>query len=341
MKKLFFIFIFIYFFGSCSNSNEVDTIVREFPIQETLDADIIEVPPVILSPANIFITGDKLLLFNPRQDTVFNMFKLPEVKHIKNLGIKGDGPNDFNNIDRRVFVPTDRGFKLFYQMQNTLKEVVIDRNELFVDNENSIRFAIDEIPVNGLLPLTDSLYTYWSGFNQDTEYTLLDISNNMSEPFSPYPDWGDSEPLDEDKMFTYVKNSVVNSDGSQFASFYGYFDRFRIYDNQGNILKDIQVDISSHENNINNDKGKKIHYYAYPKSVNNYIYVFYQNEKESGENVTELQVWDWNGSPIATYSLNENLSLFTISEEYRKIYAVSTSEENNENKIFTYDLPFF
>lgn len=341
MKKILF-FILSLSFLSCGNSEEDIIIVKRIPIKQKLDAIKVRIPPLILSPSNIFITNDKLLLFNARQDTVFNIFNLPDFEYISSLGLRGEGPNDFNNIDRRLFIPTKKGFKLFFQMQNTLKEVIIEENKLVVDNINNKHFDIEEIPANGFLPLNDSLYCYWSGFGKETEYTMLNSNTNETYSFSPYPQWDTLKSADEDKMFTYVKNSVVKSDGTMFASFYGYFKRFRIYDYKGNLLKDISVEIPPYNKEIEKKAEDRIvSYYAYPKTVNDYIYVFCKNEEKGENNFTELQVWKWNGTPVASYILEEDLSLFTISDKYKKIYAINTSDENNEDVVFVYDLPFY
>ncbi|GHT74326.1 hypothetical protein AGMMS50262_07050 [Bacteroidia bacterium] len=82
------------------------------------------------------------------------------------------------------------------------------------------------------------------------------------------------------------------------------------------------------------------YYYGYPKTANEYIYVLCKNAQYKNRNevvTTEMQVWKWDGTPIASFKINANLSAFNISEKYKKIYAVDIY---HENIIYVFNLPF-
>ena len=48
-----------------------------------------------------------------------------------------------------------------------------------------------------------------------------------------------------------------------------------------------------------------------------------------------LQIWSWEGVPIAHYILDQSVDTFVVSEKYKKIYAIST---DRDNVIYTYEL---
>ncbi|WP_302460332.1 hypothetical protein [Parabacteroides johnsonii] len=108
-------------------------------------------------------------------------FTLPELKWKFAAGIPGQGPQDFYQLERRLFLPTEKGFKIFSQPDRKLKEVWIQDSTLWIDNEHAVEFDIDEIPANGVLPLNDTSIIYWGGMDSDAEYLSLDSHSTPKE----------------------------------------------------------------------------------------------------------------------------------------------------------------
>lgn len=312
--------------------------VHEFPVQSELTAEIITIPPVAMNPSNILVTGDKLVMFNMKKDTIFDVFRLPDCSYMFSAGYKGEGPNDFQHVDRRSFVPTSTGFKVYFQDSQVLKDILLDDYKMEVNRGNDKKFQIDQNPVNGFLALNDSVYLYWSGMGKDTEYDLLNYNTNQTTAFSFYPQWRGKDETD-DKIFTYVKNSVASPSGDKFASFYGYFKHICIYDYQGALLKDISVTVPPMNSTFEpNPEDRTIYYYAYPKTVGEYIYTLCRNGKRGDGGNIEFQVWKWDGTPAGRYKISDEITLFAISEKDKKIYAV---DGENEEKLYVYPLPVY
>jgi hypothetical protein len=60
--------------------------------------------------------------------------------------------------------------------------------------------------------------------------------------------------------------------------------------------------------------------------------VLCKNQKYTDiNNNTELQVWNWNGNPIAIFNLDQKIDLFVISENERRIYALNTDEGHTDD----------
>ena len=339
MKKILFILVLggLFSCGSKDNNSGSKKSITTFPIQKELKAEVVSVSPnVLLYAFNIFTTNNKLITFNSKKDLIFDVFQLPELNYMYSAGIIGQGPSDFINLDRRSFMPTKKGFKVLFTGKKQLKEVLVNENNMEIDQENIV--ALKEIvanEINGFLPINDSLAIYWSGFKKETEYTRVNLKDKELISFSPYPHWSKDD-LQEDKLFTYIKNSVLKPDGSKFASFYGYFKKIRIYNTTGKLLNDISVNVSPYNDKIETKIQNRIqYYYGYPKATEQHIYVLCRNAKgDESSNTTELQVWNWNGEAVAQYTLDQPLSLFTISEKYKKIYAVNAEDE----KIYVYPL---
>lgn len=333
--KVKFIFCFIsIIFSSCSNHKMHETIIESFPIEGNLNAQIIKIKPVAMNPSYILNTGNYLILYNPQKDTLFDVFKLPSLTWIYNKGIKGQGPNDFLELEKRSFTSTPYGFKVFSQYDQKIKEILISDSTLLINDKNSIKYNIDEIPVNGLLSVNDSTIIYWGNIDSKNEYILH--NNNSKKEFSPYPHWDKKSNKNEPPIFKYVKNSTLNQDHSKYISFYGYFKRLRIYNNDGTMIKDILVKKEPFKDEIKENLNERIiYYYSPPQIANDYIYILCKNSTREENINPELQIWDWDGNPIACYQMDHQISLFTISTIYNKIYAI---DGENEGNIYIYDL---
>lgn len=61
-----------------------------------------------------------------------------------------------------------------------------------------------------------------------------------------------------------------------------------------------------------------------------------KNSTRAENRIQELQVWNWDGKPIARYDMDRKLTLFTVSDKEKKIYAV---DGDTEDVIYVYDLP--
>ena len=336
MKNLLFTLILFALLSSCVDNSSI-TIVKSFPIHKDLKSEIVSIPSdVVLYAFNLFVTNDKLITFNSDKEYIFDVYQLPDLQYLYSGGTQGNGPTDFMNVARKTFIPTDKGFKVFIEGHKKLKEVLVGEECMNINQENIVTLKDIEVDlVNGFLSLNDSTSLYWSGFDAETEYTLFNHNDKNATTFSPYPDW-DGGSIMGNKIFTYVKNSVKNHDGTKFASFYGYFKKIRIYDNTGNLLNDIAVEVPPYSDDIEELTQDRIqYYYGYPHATKDYIYALCRNDKpNTNETSTELQVWNWKGEPVAQYNLDKRISLFTISEKYKKIYGVNADDE----KIYVYPL---
>lgn len=318
------LFIISIFVCSCISNNKQ---LLSLPVSVRLQADSIIVPPVILSATRLFIAHDMLVIYEQQKDTMFSFWKLPQCLYEFSAGKKGEGPNEFLQLDR-VFVETVNGFKTFELSSNKIKDLKID----FKDDGNGKlellavkRLTIDQIPLNRFTFLSDSSYCFLSN-NEDYEYTLLDKKGN-SHLFSPYPNLLYKK-SDEINTFLYNKLLVGKPDGDKFASFYAYIKMMKIYDNEGNVLKELLMEEPT---NLDNGDNRFAYYSTFPYATNDHIYVM-TNEDDSSK---VLQVWSWEGIPLSQCILDKSVDAFAVSEKYKRLYAI---DNERDNVIYVYKL---
>lgn len=307
------------FLGSCtSNKKQTDF----FPNTIDLQADSVIISPEFLLISRLFIAHDMLIAYEQRKDTMFSFWQLPECQYLFKAGTKGRGPNNFMVLDR-VFAETDNGFKTFEIATSKVKEVKIDDGGLKIVAEQCLDML--HMPLNRFTFLTDSSYCFLSG-DEGMEYILLDKKLD-THFFSLYPDLlykGE----DDTNIRLYNKLLVGKPDGEKFAAFYRHIKMLRIYNRNGEMLKELILEKPA---NTKSEKGRTIYYYTYPYATDKYIYVL-ENKKGAQK---KLEVWSWDGTPVVRYVLNRNIDSFVVSEKYNKIYATS---KDKKNIIYTYSI---
>lgn len=330
--------------SSCKQELKSDVVIIEaFPIKKELKSTVITVPPIILAPAHMCVSEDKLIIMYQKKDTILDLFQLPECKYLFSAGIRGGGPDDFpSNFDTRSFQPTEGGISIT-SSYGLLKQFIVDEKKLVNIKNLLINTDYLDYPVNGFRILSDTMAFALRGLATDInfEFIRIDTRTNKNHPFSAFPDWTNEFWVNEIKSFVYIKNTVAHPAGIKFASFYGFFKRWRIYDNETNMIRDIAVNIAPYSEKIKENVSERIAYYhGYPCATNKYVYALCKNREYADDSATEteLQVWDWDGNPIAVFTLDQKIRLIAVSEKEKKIYALNSSE-GHEDKIYVYDVP--
>ncbi len=222
----------------------------------------------------------------------------------------------------------------------SIKEVKRSPEQFAVHSKEVFRNGVQA--VNGFLDLGEGKICILSpnGVDMDTEYLIIDTNTNESVKVSPYPSLTDNYAKEEPgvKAQVYRKEGVVKPDKSKFAYFYTYFKFFRIHDRDGNLLKEVTVQVEPYNKEYEQDYEKSMQYYMSPRATDKYIYVMCLNLKGSERLVStvELQIWDWDGSPIGKYTLDKAMYFYAISEKYGKLYGIHPLIEDT---IYAFDLP--
>ncbi len=319
--------------SSChSPSSEI--IITEFPEKVKLSAKTIKTKPIILAPKEMFIINDRLWIFQNQKDTIFDVFHLPDGEYLYSTGTKGKGPNEF--ISPRFIQKMNNGFSILDNTEVRITEIA--DNGLLKTIESYRPFNI--FPINGFVRLNDSLvcaFAYCAtGMKGKYEYRMANRFTEKEKVFSLYPNLTSKEYEGDQRCQIYYKYLASNPQTSQIAAFYTYFKYIRFYNYDGSLEKEIHVNITPYESvNIENQE-ERMMYYVKVVSTERFIYALCLNTQGDDDiSMLEIQVWDWNGTPIIQYALDRTFDTYTISEENKKLY---TAFEENEDEIYMYDL---
>lgn len=193
---------------------------------------------------------------------------------------------------------------------------------------------------NGFYSLANQKYLTLSHINDEHEFVIYGGEGADPLLMKTYPTWathGVDKP--HQRFMTYIKDCVVHPEGGKFAAFYSRFKRFRMFDDAGHLLRDVDVRIEPFSTDIAEDyKEQWVYYTGTPQLVGDCIYVICVNKKgnDSKPYRSELQVWDWEGEPVACYELDTPVSYFSISPTHQKLYVYN---HETEDELYVYDLP--
>lgn len=338
MKYLLLLLIFV--LSACSERKNNATIVTSFPQTGKLQAQVIQLPVPVLLPRFMGVTDEQLVVYKEKESKLFALFNLQDCSYIGDMGNRGQGPDDFNLLDTRSFCLHKNGFNVLEAGSNLLKTVVIQDNELKV---NQIQSIFEQgTSNNGFYPLEDNIYMTLGRLDEENEYCLLDRKTGKITKTDNYPLWNEIKKKTNapPSFVTYLKTSVVHPSGKKFASFYCRFKHLRIYDKNVHLLHDIDIHIEPFSTNFEEDVQYQPGYYmGQPYATEEYIYTLCENSnprKMKDNYRCELQVWTWEGIPVACYEFDRKISLMAISRKYNKLYALDNS---TEDEIYVYDLP--
>lgn len=299
---------------------------------DTIRAEAKAVSGGILYPLNIMVSEDRLVVCQPDMEQMFSVYRLPDIDYLYSFGRKGQGPNEFATIYFKRIVPTDEGFKLCCN-DRRIYHVSLDDGSVL----NKEKIVSDYDLFNGFAVINDSLCCFTDMRGKDTPFLMYNSVSKTTKAIGEYPRWISGNSYKKNLMKKVIDSNgyvVAKDDGSVWAFFYGYFDCFEIYDNDGMLQKTIGTGRSPYE-----ESGKRRVCYPYvPQTVGEYIYCIRSRENQSAAD--RLQVWRWDGTPVASYWLDRRISSFALSERTGKIYAVST-DEGAADQIFVYDLPYY
>jgi hypothetical protein len=316
--------------GGKSNCQKI-----KFPIEKSIAFTTIKTPSVIYANTpGVVITGDYLVVMRSFSgNPLYHVFEMPDCKYMGSFGMLGKGPNEFEVPDVRSARPTEKGFKVF----DTHKGL------LFVDltgfsSNKSFKVKQVKLPgelyiLNDAVQINDSII-YGMPYVGKTEklYVRYNLNSSKLDYFGEYPAFFPKG--NKDNYWGLIwRYSIVKPDGTKYASFFARFKLFRIYNNSGLLIKEKTMEVPK---NILSPKHKSTTYYDVTKATNEYIYALCLNgQLNETDDYPTLEVWDWDGNPVAKLKLQSFVYSFDITQDNKKIYCM---DREIDDKIFVYDL---
>jgi len=262
-------------------------------------------------------------------DPLYSVFEMPDCNYLGDFGTLGRGPKEFGVPDARTASATEKGFKVFDTRKGLL---FIDITDFSVNNSfeiKQIRLPGELYILNDPVQINDSIiYGMPYVGKSDKLFVKYNIQSSEVDYFGKYPSFCPKESKDNYWAMLW-RHSVIKLDGTKFTSFFARMKMFLIYNNSEVLEKEVLINIPK---NIFDPKGNVMTFYKEVKATNEYIYALCLNEPE---NKTSLEIWDWQGNPVAKLNMDNQIFSFDVTNDNTKLYCI---DQMIIDKIFIYEL---
>lgn len=304
----------------CSDDGTV-SVISDAERTETLSLREIHLSKELLAPTRMTVCDGRVVIYQCMGDTTFMVIPEPLSGKCYAAGIKGRGPNEFLRVDVQSISPCGDGF-ICLDAGGRAKHVSVGDSSIAVSDVST--FNTDDGPQNGII--TRDGYITANVINFDSEFIIY---RGDSQPVYAvqYPDWVSVDNVQ--RLFTYMKNMIAHPSDHLFAAFYVYFRKFRIYDTDGNLVKDVDIRVPDNFPLYSPDSSDPSIAYSYPSATDENIYALCHNRKkvsERGKVFPEIHVFGWDGRFKRRILLDRYIDIFTLDEKNGIVYGFNADE---------------
>lgn len=342
----------LFVISSCINGGNV---IKTFPYTTEIKPFkeyILPFPPYEYS--RVFVSGGLLFTHNLRGDFAFNVYTLPELDSGFKAGMIGRGPNEFV-ISPHVMSPTvgDGCLEIYDSHTDRIMRVEFEEGLLRVIEEIELPLP-DGIFGNSLARLQKNIYLCFNDDpNASKEIVWSDCEKRVSKEIIDYPKfmWEHASATGFSIDGIGTGTIVPKPDGSRFAVFHFYYKYFRLFNEDGDQLKEVKVKIEPYTDYSSGNiiDSYRLDLFAAYKAVfaydtiaasDDYIYAVCRNDRRDGsQTMSDLQVWDWDGNPVALYQFEDAQMFSYIELELMKMYSFHFLDEDQDvGAVRVYDL---
>jgi len=171
------------------------------------------------------------------------------------------------------------------------------------------------------------------------------IKTDDATPVSKFGEYPPSDIEGPDKFILFSKTNSARPDGTMFASFYSYFNRFKIYNSDFKLIKNVEVyDPSLPDPNVLQtiDNPERIIFRYVRRASDDFIFTHGMNETSESlwddpipSITTFVEVWDWDGNQLFRAHFDRKIVRFAVAENSGKIYALGAEPFD---EIYVYDI---
>lgn len=304
----------------CSNEG-TSYVVSDAEKTDTLSLREIHLSKELLAPTRMTVCDGRVVIYQCMGDTTFMVIPKPFSGKCYAAGIKGRGPNEFLRVDVQSIAPCGDGF-ICLDAGGRAKRVSIGDSSIVVSDVST--FNTEGCPQNGII--TRDGYISANLMNDGSEFVIY---KGDGQPVSAvqYPEWASVDKLR--LPFAYIKNMIAHPSGHLFAVFYVYFRKFRIYDTDCHLVRDVDVRVPDSFPLYSPDSSDPSIAYSYPSATDENIYSLCHNRKKVSERgivFPEIHVFGWYGRFKRRILLDRYIDIFTVDEKNGIVYGFNADD---------------
>jgi hypothetical protein len=347
MSKAIITVVLIIFISGCESKSQKQ-IKSVDQANFSLKAEVVELSDNsnIFRPVRILNHNDQYLIISERlNEDYIKVWSLPDLEFLYSWGKLGGGPYEFLNTPM-YFQSAEDELLVHDVLSRRVRNYEVTPSSIVLTKSTSLSYEDQIDPLSNPLMMSDGHFVadYGTGMEQtDNEHVI--IQPGYDQPLTFFGKYPDTELQAFDRYFEFSKTGITNPKNGMFASFYNNYNRFKIYDSSGTLLKDIEVN-DTELSKLDDHNSGDYRYFLYRNPVwasDEYIYCigFYGFsdvlfEKPDSSTTTSFEIWDWDGNAVYKTTFDRYIRNFTVSEAHNKVYGYGF---NVEDSLFVYDLP--
>lgn len=335
---------------SCSTAStnpfpdiETTTYVGSFPQELELKGESVVLDEHSFGTVWLYAFDSVLITCSPSASVFFNGYDINTKKFKGSFGNKGRGvheyiipPRLFKGKDKNIHI-LDLGGKMASTHMDTLLRYGYPKNSqqdsitvagkginypLFVDEQYLIirRVSFENEKVKDVLQVFD-----WVKDTVLREMTVFDFTKEERMP----------------DILHLQYSPIVSPDGERLYLGFASFDQINSYSLNGTenytLSSSKEKKLRSFDETFNTSLVSQKKYYQHLTCSNKYLFALYQNDygrKLYKEGIApSIQVFTFEGEPIAQFQVNEFLMYMVVDEDSKRIWGVTKDQE-----IFTYNI---
>lgn len=308
---------------------------------ETIDliGEPVNVPEKI-KPEQLFVKNNYLITQNQRKDSLFMIFRYPEMECVTAFGVNGRGPDEFQ----------------FPRLIETMEDSILCYiYEMFTDK-------LYKVPLRTLKPeyyLTLPKQDRSLGDKMSVFITSRMAYYPMSTPKGKSVFTFNADSMPQEKLFldlripglkgswtTYIGDFGVNAIRDRMAYAYKYFKRLKIVDltlkTERNIIFKAD-ELAEGQSDIVNLEPTNITHFWGMSANRDFFWMLYsgrtpvdvQRDNRNGKKFIYVEKYDWNGNPVQRFRLDD-WGYFCVTPDNKTLLLASTA---GVNALVRYRLP--
>lgn len=289
-------------------------------------------------PIYLDLKDSILFIINRNSSNCLIAVKLNTRQVIKELGTKGNGPNDVYEpefIMNNSIINVADSF-LYFGDVNTNRLLKVNATDVAkMDFEIISNYPFEIYPSDNLNFADNMIVGRRISFVKNEMFFIYNKNNMKSIDYYPKV-----KHLTKDLSYYYASNISANKSKNRIAIGMYFFDMIQIFDFSGNRLKSFcfspnAIPQANYKSGILDlENGYAGFSQIYP--LENYIYlrrnaiVYKLKDGESQEiEVSSILKLDWNGNLIDSYKLDKDFGWFCVNKEETELYVISNVLEND------------
>ena len=246
---------------------------------------------------------------------------------------QGRGPNELINMDIRFFAETERGFQLFDSTHKICNVEVVADGTMKITDRKELAY---KQAANYLTYLGDDKYALLA--EQDgAQYHKNELCISSLDPDFETFFFGEYPTADTpDKIFLCLKKGVASIPRKRFAYFYYNFGRFRIYDYNGKMIREVGID---GEWNVtpSSDFSQLKRYFTNQTANDSHIYSMYTGDHRDPDVGTSILQWDWEGNLVGQFVLPGKFNRMSVTKDDSRLVLLNL--DSDEVAMYVTKLP--